>query len=170
MLHTSPYMDVTLALVVPDYRVREFRSLESLQDVEDLKIGFVDLSRGFVSRLRKALPQVELVELGRNHDFFESEWSELDALLISAESGSAFTLLYPNFEVVVPDDLQVKLPLFYAIGARDTDARDFMEHWISLRRDDGTTTDYYDHWILGKTPAPSRPRWCIVRDVLHWVE
>lgn len=167
---TAPYMDVTLALVVPDYRVREFRSLDALRKMEGLRIGFVDLSRGFVSRLQATLPQVELVELTENQHFFEEQHADLDALLISAESGSAFTLLYPEYEVVVPRDLTVQLPLVYAVGAQDTSTRDFLEHWVSLRRDDGTMSDYYDHWILGKTAAPRPPRWCVIRDVLHWVK
>jgi Na+/H+-dicarboxylate symporter len=170
MQHTSPYMDVTLGLVVPDYQVRQFRSLEALQRQERLRIGFVDLSRGFANRLRSALPQVELVELSTSQQYFDEDWQQLEAFLISAESGAAFTLLYPEFEVVVPDGLRVSLPLFYAIGARDGEMRDFLEHWVTLRRKDGTMQEYYDHWILGKTAQAKPPRWCIIRDVLHWVD
>ncbi len=169
MQHTAPYMDVTLALVVPDYRVRRFRSLDSLQAIEGLRIGYVDLSRGFVDRLQDALPEVELVKLPTNRQFFEESGEQLDALLTSAESGSAFTLLYPDFEVVVPIGLRVTLPLFYAIGADDFEMQDFLEHWVTLRRKDGTMQTYYDHWILGKTAQRKQPRWCVIRDVLQWV-
>ena len=67
------------------------------------QIGFVDLSRGFADRLRLKLPNARLVELPANVDYFKRAHRQLDALLISAESGSAFTLFYPDFEVVVPD-------------------------------------------------------------------
>ncbi|MEZ6114248.1 MAG: cation:dicarboxylase symporter family transporter [Pirellulaceae bacterium] len=170
MQHTTPYMDVTLALVVPDYRAREFRSLDSLRAIESLRIGFVDLSRGFVDRLRESLPQAEFVELSTSQQFFDGDWQEYDALLISAESGSAFTLLYPEFEVVVPAGRRISMPLFYAIGARDAEMRDFLEHWMILRKKDGTMQQYYDHWILGKVADPDQRRWSVVRDVLHWVE
>jgi ABC-type amino acid transport substrate-binding protein len=170
MQHTTPYMDVTLALVVPDYRVRDFRSLAALRNQDALTIGFVDLSRGFVHRIRTALPQAELVELPTNQQFFDEAWEKLDALLISAESGSAFTLLYPEFEVVIPNDLRVELPLFYAIGAEDAELRDLLEHWVTLRRKDSTMQEYYDHWILGKTVGPKTPRWSVIRNVLNWVD
>jgi hypothetical protein len=163
-------MDVTLGLVVPDYEVRNFRSLDALRQQEELRIGFVDLSRGFVDRIRAALPQAELLELSTNQLYFDSDWDRLDALLISAESGSAFTLLYPEFEVVVPDGLQVSLPLFYVVGANDEEMKDFLEHWVTLRHKDGTVAEYYDHWILGKLATTAKPRWSIIRDVLHWVE
>jgi hypothetical protein len=163
-------MDVTLSLVVPDYRARSFRSLDSLRTQQDLKIGFVDLSRGFVYRLESALPQAEFIELSTSHQYFGGAKPELDALVTSAESGSAFTLLYPDYEVVVPTGLRVSLPLFYAIGAGDAGMRDLLEHWVSLRRKDGTMQEYYDHWILGKTAGAQKPRWSVIRDVLHWVE
>ena len=72
MTHTSPYMDVTLALVVPDYRVRQFRNYDTIRELGDLRIGFVDLSRGFVGRLQRLLPNAELVELPENGDFFRT--------------------------------------------------------------------------------------------------
>ena len=169
MQHTDSHMTVTLALVVEDFRAPKFRTAALIRD-SDLRIGYVDLSLGFVSRLRKALPNAELVNLQTAQQFFEKEDSELDALLVSAESGSAYTLLYPDFAVVIPKELKVSLPLFYAIGNRDEQMTDFLEHWITLRRDDGTVNEYYDYWILGKSARNQKPRWCVIRDVLHWVE
>jgi ABC-type amino acid transport substrate-binding protein len=94
----------------------------------------------------------------------------LDALLISAESGSAYTLLYPEFQVVVPAGASVKLPLFYALGTRDDKFLEFLNHWLSMRKHDGTTQEYYEHWILGKSAGSTARRWCVIRDVLHWVD
>jgi ABC-type amino acid transport substrate-binding protein len=170
MQHTRPYLDVTLALVAPDQRVRDFRSLDSLRRLERPRIGFVDLSRGFVGRLEMALPEAELIELPTTEQFFQEDWKELDALLVSAETGSAFSLLHPEFEVVVPDGLRVQLPLFYAIGRNETSMKEFVEHWVALRRKDGTMQELYDHWILGKMPTANTRRWCVIRDVLHWVD
>ena len=92
----------------------------------------------------------------------------LDGLLISAESGSAFTLFYPQYEVIVPDGPRISLPLFYAIANRDAGMRDFLEHWVSLRQKDGTMQENYDHWILGKSTRQSTPRWSVIRNVLGW--
>jgi hypothetical protein len=157
--------------VVPDHRVGEFESLDAIRDQEDLRIGFVDLSRGFVVRLRQALPDAQLVEIRNNRDYFEDPELSLDALLISAESGSAFSLMFPKHEVAVPRDLQVKLPLFYAIQGRDGGAtRNLVNHWIELRQKDGTFREYYEHWIQGKSRQLKQPRWSVIRDVLHWVD
>ncbi|WP_146522891.1 cation:dicarboxylate symporter family transporter [Stieleria varia] len=170
MQHTESYLDVNLALAVPDFRVHEFKTLKAIREHGDLTIGLVDLSRGFVERLKAALPDVTIVEIGNNLEFFQGQHPELDALLISAESGSAFTLMHPEYEVVIPRDVNVQLPLFYVIGNNDAKMRDFLEHWIELRRKDGTAQEFYDHWVLGKTAEASTPRWSVIRDYLHWIE
>lgn len=41
---------------------------------------------------------------------------------------------------------------------------------IDLKRRDGTLRGLYDYWVLAKDAAPKRPRWSVVRDVLHWRE
>jgi ABC-type amino acid transport substrate-binding protein len=169
MLHSASYMDVTLGLVAPDYRVRQFESLREIRKLESPRIGFVDLSRGFVERLKAELPEAQLVEIENNRDFFEVNDLSLDALLISAESGSAFTLFYPEYEVAVPSDFDVKLPLFYVLAATDNETRDFIDHWVQLRTKDGTFEAYYQHWILGRQPTTKQPRWSILRNVLGWV-
>ncbi len=168
--HSRSYMDVTLGFVVPDYRVRDFESLDSIRKLKDLKIGFVDLSRGFVSRLRQELPDATLVEIRNNRDYFQDKALSLDALLISAESGSAFTLLYPKHEVAIPENLDVKLPLFYAVGGNDRESRNLLDHWVELRQKDGTFREYYEHWILGESRRERQPRWSIIRNVLGWVD
>jgi len=171
MQHTEPYLDVTLALVVPDYQVRRFKSLDSIRKIPNLKIGFVDLSRGLVDRFRESLPgDTQVIELSSGREFFVDAQRELDALLISAESGSAYTLLYPDFEVVVPDGPKTALPLFYAIGARDEEMQEFLEHWVKLRDKDGTARQNYEHWILGRSQTSEVPRWSVLRNVLGWVE
>ena len=176
MLHTTPYMDVSMGLVVRDYRVRSFKSIKSLQKLPSLRIGFVDFSRGFIDRINSHLPNAEFVEISNNKDFFRDTDStgesgnELDALLISAESGSAFTVLHPDFQVVVPDHKKVSLPLFYVIGAGDVEMRDFLEHWIRLRKDDGTMDEFYNYWILGQNANAEVARWSVIRNVLHWVD
>jgi proton glutamate symport protein len=169
MQHTEPYMDVTLAIVAPDYRIRDFDSLESILRLGALRIGYVDVSQSFAVRLRALLPNVELVEIPSNRDYFEGGSRDLDGLLISAESGSAYTLIYPDFEVVVPQGVRVTMPLIYVVGQRDEAMADYLKHWTELRRRDGSMQEIYDHWILGKSPTRRRPRWSLVRH-LGWVD
>ena len=96
--------------------------------------------------------------------------AEAGALALPAERGSAWTLRYPAYSVVVPGPDLIRVPLAYPIGKRDDALARFVNTWIALKRKDGTLDAAYRHWILGHDAAPDRPRWSILRDVLHWVE
>ena len=87
-----------------------------------------------------------------------------------AERGSAWTLQYPAYSVVVPGPNPIRVPLAYPIGRRDERFASFVNTWIALKGKDGTLDAAYKHWILGQDAAPRQPRWSIVRNVLHWVE
>ena len=87
-----------------------------------------------------------------------------------AERGSAWTLQYPQFSVVVPEPGIVKVPLAYPIARHDEAFASFINTWIELKRKDGTIDTLYDYWVLGREAAPHQPRWSIIRDVLHWVK
>ena len=168
---TQPYLYINLALVVPDYKVNQFSTLESIQAMKKLRIGLVD-TEVLTRKAKSLLPNVEFVVLKSDRDFFEGAGAgtNLDALLISAEEGSAWTLLYPNFQVVTPFTRKIALPLVYPFQENDQKADEILDHWIELRKNDGTLQIGYDYWILGKGTEQKQPRWSIVRNVLHWVD
>jgi hypothetical protein len=114
-----------------------------------------------------SIPNLEFVELASESEFFASQPPVADILATSAEAGSAWTLRYPQFTVVKPIGLDVRVPLYY-FAADESQFEEFIENWLALKRRDGTTRGLYDYWILGKDDTPPASRWCILRDVLHW--
>ena len=83
---------------------------------------------------------------------------------------SAWTLLHPKFSVVVPEPGTIKIPLAYPVARRDELFASFVNTWIELKRKDGTIDALYRYWILGQNAAAKRPRWSILRNVLHWTD
>jgi ABC-type amino acid transport substrate-binding protein len=167
--HTRPYLDLTLAFVVEDKQASQYSSMAALRKLGPVRIAYVELSSAFVAQLREELPDAIMVPLETSREFFERPHEELDALLTSAECGSAFCLLHPRFSVVIPSGEPVALPLVYAVADRDGEMVDFLNHWIDLRTRDGTVQRNYDYWISGKLPASKERRWCILRDELGWI-
>ncbi len=167
---SDPYLNVTMALVVPDYRDHEFATLESIREIESLKIGITD-QKLFGDKLKLYMPNVETVFLESPRDFFEQKGigKDVDALLTSAEAGSAWTLLYPRFQVVNPLPRQVAIPLVYPFQG-DATMDEFIDHWVELKKLDGTIDEAYDYWILGQGSEQKEPRWSIIRNVLGWVD
>jgi ABC-type amino acid transport substrate-binding protein len=116
------------------------------------------------------LPEATLIPVMQLDDFSKLLKTEADAGILTAERGAAWSLLHPNYTVVIPKGLRVSVPLAYPVAGRDQAMATFLNTWITLKKRDGTIERLYDYWILGKDAAPSQPRWSIIRDVLHWVD
>jgi ABC-type amino acid transport substrate-binding protein len=172
MLFTDSYLDGTPALVMKDHVRRKYDTLEELRKAEDLSVGVLD-DAWVLNRIRTVLPKARVVAVESHRPFFEGaegERLDLDMIIISAESGSAWTLLHPEYAVVTTVLKARHWPMGYPIGGRDRELEDFMNNWIYLSKMDGTIQTTYDHWILGRTAEEKKPRWSVIRDVFGWVE
>ena len=93
----------------------------------------------------------------------------VDAIAMTAERGSAWTLRYPRFSVVVPQPGHEGAARLSDRAGTIRRSPASSTRWIELKRKDGTIDTLYDYWVLGHDAAPPRPRWSIIRNVLHWV-
>jgi Na+/H+-dicarboxylate symporter len=168
MAFSTPYLDLTLAFVVRDHRRQEFGTWQRLRDARGLRLA-VPPSRYYKDLLKSRLPEAELVPLGRIRSFFQkAEESGFDGLLFAAEPGSAWTLVYPHFSVVVPEPGRVKVPMGYGMPLGDASLVEFVNTWLTLKQRGGTIDELFQHWILGRAAQRTEPRWSVLHDVLHW--
>ncbi len=165
---TRPYMQVTMSLIVRDFRRREFGDLANIRGLTRLRVAAPPL-RYFGDALTELCPQAEVIPVSSPREFFENPALDADALLISAEAGSAWTLMYPGFSPVVPQPVRFVLPLAYPVAEHDFAFANFMSQWIELKSETPDFRRVYDYWILGQVAKEKRPRWCILRDVLGWI-
>jgi Na+/H+-dicarboxylate symporter/ABC-type amino acid transport substrate-binding protein len=169
MLFSDSYLDETAAFVVPDDQRGQFVSWDAIRARDDLTIAVPDVPY-YVSQLRELLPRAVIQVHTAIEPLFDRKATHADAVALPAERGSAWTLMYPQYAVVVPGPDPIRVPLAFPIGKRDERLASFVNTWIALKRKDGTLDAAYKHWILGQDAAPRQPRWSIVRNVLHWVE
>ena len=172
---SDPYMFATMALVVPDHRDRDFATPGAIRGIEKARIGIHRSLAGetVVQSAMSDYPNIEIVVLDTYRDFFEQTGpgEGLDALYTGAESGSAWTLLYPSFQVVTPWLDDFKVPIVYPYSGDDDNQMDeFMDHWVLLKQHDGTTKRAFEHWILGRGGDKKGPRWSVIRNVFGWVD
>jgi proton glutamate symport protein len=172
---SDPYMFATMALVVPDHRDQEFSTPGAIKRLESVRVGVHSslTNMDVVQTAMSGYKNVEIVVLDSYVDFFEQKGKGegLDALYTGAESGSAWTLLYPGYQVVTPwlDDYTVPLVYPYS-STEDSQMDEFIDHWVLLKKHDGTTDKVYEHWVLGQGSEKKEPRWSVVRNVLGWVD
>ena len=168
MLMSEPYLVVNMALLVKDHERSAFEDEAVINRRKHLRIGVMK-GGYFEKRTAEHFPNAEIVPLDSPRQFFEEGWRELDALATHAESGAAWTLVYPNYTIVNPLQRRDSAPVSVAIAGFDVVLDDTLNTWITLLKMDGTIDRLFDHWMLGKNVGPNAPRWSIMRDVLHWV-
>ena len=169
MSFSDPYLELTFALIVRDYRRGEFINLESIRKIKGLTLTLVK-DKSYVKRIEEILPGVEVIELDSNREFFERNVGSWDALLTSDEVDSAWTLMYPQYTVVVPKPNIETFPLGYAVAKGNQNLLAFLNNWIQIKKNSSRIKAAYNFWILGQDAVPKQPRWSVIRNVLEWVE
>jgi Na+/H+-dicarboxylate symporter len=165
----QPHAEETLAFVVRDHRRDEFSSRAAVQRHKTLRLAVLNAPY-YIEKVKRYLPQAELVLVESPRDFFRDTSGALDALVFTAESGSAWSLVYPSFSVAVPRPDVLTVPLAFPVARGNEAMVELLSTWIGLKQRDKTIERLYEHWILGQAAAKKGPRWSIVRDVLHWVD
>ena len=113
---------------------------------------------------------VEFVVLDFWRPFFEGRRPELDGFLMPAENAAAWTLLHPEYTVVVPQPNPVQVPSAFGVALDSGDLADAVNEWVVFAASEGTIREAYDYWILGRGAESQKTRWSILRDVLGWVD
>jgi ABC-type amino acid transport substrate-binding protein len=162
---SQPYVDETLAFIVLDNRRAEFATWDDIRAQRPLRVG-VPVTPYYLEFLRRQLPSATVVKFDSPDQMFQPEDPPLDALVLTAERGSAYTLRHPEFSVVVPKPQPLKVPLAYVIAGHDDPLATLVDTWIDLKRKDGTIDELFAHWIMGRNATPPRRRWSILDDVI----
>ena len=147
MLFSASYLDETMAFVVPDAQRNEFASWEQLRNTPGLRLTIPDIPY-YIQKIRERLPEASVQVVAEVRPFFAARGgSGSDGLVFAAERGSAWTLMYPEYSVVIPEDGIVRVPLAFPIGQQDQAFATFLNTWIELKRKDGTFDALYQ--LLG---------------------
>lgn len=167
--YSTPYLHLTAAFLVKDHRRRDFSSYESITQLDHPRVGIEALPY-YENKVLLRMPNIELVEVRSPRDFIENRSNELEAMVMTAESASAWSLLHPQFSAVTPIGSKIRLPVAFPLPKDEEALADFLKVWIDLKESDGTIDQLYRYWVLGEQGRQTQPRWSVIRDVLHWVE
>ncbi len=156
---TQPYMKVNLAFVVKDYKQNEFQSAEDIRRKRKFRVACVP-GLSYRAHMKKYYPNLTFVDV-KSEDDFLSDKVKADALLISAEEGFAWCILYPAFSVVIPRPEILKEDLAYVISQDDLKLSQYLNTWLNLKKTNGDLDKLYSYWILGKNIHAGKKRWCL---------
>ena len=164
---SRPYQRATVAIVVRDHRRDEFDA-HALDGIPDSvrKLGTDELDAAKQARLRH--PEVEFEVVDSIEAFFEGERQDLDGLILPAEEGAVWNVLYPDHSVVIPTP-QIHRPVGLAVRKNDGEWVRLLDRFLDFEEMDGTLQQLRKYWVEGEGTKDQEPRWCVLRDVLHWV-
>jgi ABC-type amino acid transport substrate-binding protein len=167
---SEPYMNATVGVVVRDERRDEFASIARLRG-RRLRLGVPLDTNQLTYALRHYFGRAD-VEYAPSREgvgpFVAGERPDLDGFVMPAESGAAWTLLHPEYTVVVPQPDPVVLPIAFGLALDAGDLLDVVDEWVVFANSEGITRRAYEYWIYGRGAESRRPRWSVVRDVLGW--
>lgn len=163
---TQPYQTATLAVVARDDRRNEFRTLEELRTRSNLRLAVVQ--QDLANAARRHFPNIDVVVIDSYHSFFDGTTSGVDGLIMPAEEGAAWNVLYPEYAVIVPKPA-IRRPVAMAVRSEELEWRGLLDGWLEFERLDGSLDDLRAYWVEGGGTKERPPRWCVMRDVLHWL-
>ncbi|MDJ0944915.1 MAG: cation:dicarboxylase symporter family transporter [Kiloniellales bacterium] len=168
---TRAFTSETAAFLVPDHARDRFSSWLEVRDRGDLRIAAYDFEHT-QTLIRRLIPDATVVPLQTATEYrrlIESGLEEVDAILSPAEEAVAWTILYPQYTVVIPRPV-ASFPMGYVLPKGSVELLKAVNVWLQFAERNRTIEGLYDYWIQGKTDEQRAPRWSVIRDVLHWVD
>ena len=163
-------MDLTMGFLVPDHQRKKFAKINVIRTNKELSLGVVQNDPAFSRWINRGLPLATIVDIPSPRPFLRGEREDLDAVIYSAEGGSAWTLIYPNYSIVVPENTQMRVPMAYPLPRGDPEWSNYVSIWVDMNTKNHIVNGLFDHWIGGGGAKTKEPRWSVIRNVLHWVE
>jgi ABC-type amino acid transport substrate-binding protein len=165
--YAEPVLVLNLAIATKDYMVNRFKSTDSILALKQVTVAYVEHSDR-IEEAKKRFPNLTFIKIAGYKNFFRQKKDKYDAVVISAQAGSAWTLFFPGYGIAILEH-SVRYPVAYAVAQNNQSLLNYVNNWQKLRKVDGHQDQLYNYWMLGQGATQVKPRWSIIRDVLHWV-
>ncbi|MFV1973258.1 MAG: cation:dicarboxylate symporter family transporter [Thiohalobacterales bacterium] len=149
---SNPYFYQHIGFLVPDYRRSGFSSLEKINNQGPLRIGVLSVLEKplYGPLIKRYFENIEVVSLDSPRDYLTGK-VDIDAMVFPAESGSAWTLIYPEYSMVVPQGMSEKVALTLVIPHNQPDFRNYLNLFIEVMETKGELDILKDYWVYGRT-------------------
>lgn len=164
VMYTQPTMDLTTALVVEDYRKKEFSDYSKFYEGQHIELATMD-HYPRQDYAEQNFPNIIFNKVSNPEEFFNNKDS-YDAFLTSVEEGMTLVMLHPDYSVSFDRARMNQFPIGYAVQNNNIQLQAMLNSWIDIQRSTGNITKLYDYWIQGEGAKENKPRWSILEDVI----
>ncbi len=150
VLYAKPTENFGIGLMLSGNRFAALRSWSDLRRAEGLRIGLeadsTFLKQWFAMRLPRAafLTDQALPEL-----FDALAQGRLDAVLVTAQQGAAWNVIYPRFSLLVPQPA-ISFPASRQLPSQAHALARVWDSWVLIQATDGSRQTVYRHWVEGQ--------------------
>ncbi len=162
MEFTFPYFQDNNVLIVSNEKKNRFLHLKDFVQSSNLVVG----AGGAQIEIAKHLfPKAKIIDIETDQDLFNKE---IDVILWSETTAVIWCLYHPDF-VTISYGTELGRSYFgYPIRKHATDLGFFLNSWMNLKEQSGFKKRMHSYWIDGIVPKEKKPRWSILRNVLHF--
>ncbi len=164
---TRPYFQSPLALLARGAIAGELTTREKVLGNTKYSVGT------FTSPV---LIRISNVLFPENHkvlldNYFElASRTDIDFVIWTFEQAKAYAMSHPGFTAVIPADFGNPLLIAYFMPPDALPLVRYMDYWLQIKDTEGTTAMLKKRWMEGVQTRSKDHRWCLVRDVFHWVK
>ncbi|MBE0370905.1 cation:dicarboxylate symporter family transporter [Pseudoalteromonas aurantia] len=153
-------LKLQLALLAKDHQLQRFTHKSDITNLSSVQFAHVEYGP-ILNKVTKQYPNIHFSELNNLKQYF-TDSNNFDALVISAEAGFAWSMFYPEFGVIVPQEGSIKYPVGFAIAKRNLDLLSYINSWLDIQKANGKVHDAYNYWILGLGGQKKDTRWSLI--------
>lgn len=153
-------LKLQLALLTKDHQLQRFKRQQDIIKLKSVEFAHVEYEP-LLNKVAQQYPNIHFARLNNLKQYF-TDPDRFDALVISAEAGFAWSMFYPEFGVVVPEQGSTQYPIGFAVAKHNQDLLSYLNAWLDIQKTNGKITDTYNYWILGLGSHEKQSRWSLI--------
>ena len=166
VLYTQPTMNLTTALIVKDYRKKEFSNYAQFNTSTHLELAST-AHYPRINYIQQNFPNIHITKISTPQLFFNAKQDTYDAFITSIEEGMTLVMLHSDYSVSYDPTRIHRFPVGYAVHKNNLPLQSLLNSWLDIQKSTGRIAKLYDYWIQGKGAIKKTPRWSILQNVIN---
>jgi len=166
VLYTKPTLNLTTAVIVKDYRKKEFSDYSKFTKFSHLKLATMD-HYPRLTYIKQAFPNIEIKKIVSPKIFFNAPENTFDGFISSIEEGMTLVMLHPEYTVSFDPTRIQRFPIGYAVQKNNLALQAMLNSWLEIQKSTGNKEHLYDYWIQGKGASKHKTRWSILQNIIN---
>jgi ABC-type amino acid transport substrate-binding protein len=164
---TKPYYESPLAILARGNIAERVTTRENALAQTSLRIGMFDspVLQKLTGNMFPDNPKVLV------NDYFElTKRPDIDMALWTLVQARAYARSRPGYTAVVPSDFGSPFLFAYYLPPGSDHIVHYLDYWLELKQTEGFSAEQEKQWMDGIQPGSTIHRWCLIRDVFHWID